>query len=51
MGNGNSKKDPGDNWLLNKVRKNQTNPKNKSKTSAFVKRQMALQKALEDGFN
>ena len=33
------------------IKKKVTNPKNKSKTSAFVKRQMALQKALEDGFN
>ncbi len=42
------KKKAGDNWLLNKVRKNQLNPKNKSKTSTFIKRQQAMNDAIND---
>ena len=39
--------DPSDNFLLNKVRKNQLNPKNKSKSSTFIKRQQKLKDALD----
>ncbi len=42
------KKKASDNWLLNKVRKNQLNPKNKSKSSTFIKRQQALNDAIND---
>tara|TARA_B100001287_G_scaffold250848_1_gene231662 strand:+ start:469 stop:672 length:204 start_codon:yes stop_codon:yes gene_type:complete len=36
-----------DNFILNKVRKNQLNPKNKSQTSTFIKRQQRLKDALD----
>ena len=44
------KKKAGDNWLLNAVRKHQSNPSNKSPSSKFVKRQLKLQKMLEEGY-
>ena len=44
------KKKAGDNWLLNAVRKHQSNPKNKAPSSTFVKRQLDLQKKLEEGY-
>ena len=38
------------NLLLDPVRKNQLNPKNKSKTSTFIKRQQRLKELLEKDY-
>ena len=40
--------DPSDNFILNRVRKNQLNPKNKSQTSTFIKRQQKLKDLLDE---
>tara|TARA_R100000654_G_scaffold46861_2_gene73063 strand:+ start:2338 stop:2556 length:219 start_codon:yes stop_codon:yes gene_type:complete len=39
--------DPSDNFLLNRVRKNQLNPRNKSQSSTFQKRQQRLKDLLK----